>query len=136
MIHIGFDFTLFLFDFDSFRYALLSSLPNEVMILLRNLVKLDDGQQLVFIVLEYFRAKLIAVSITHASAINTDFHCNLLPPLGGLGKNRGPLPHFPVFFRVNRLGSMREDRQKMRKSSSHHTTKGSQKSNQGIFSKC
>jgi hypothetical protein len=67
-----------LLDFDGLRYTLLCSLPDEVMIFFRNFVELDDGQQLVFIILKNFRAQLVAVPVSHAPAVDADFHSNLL----------------------------------------------------------
>ena len=62
------------FDFDGFRYAFLGGLPNQVMVFLRNLVKLDDGQQLVLVILEDLGTEFVAVAIPHALAVNTNFH--------------------------------------------------------------
>jgi len=62
------------FDFDGFRYALLGGLPNQVMVFLRNLVKLDDGQKLVLVILEDLGTEFVAVAIPHALAVNTNFH--------------------------------------------------------------
>jgi hypothetical protein len=48
-----------LFDLDSLRHALFGGLPNQVMVLLRDFVKFDNGQQLVFVVLENLRTNLL-----------------------------------------------------------------------------
>jgi hypothetical protein len=67
-----------LFDLDGFRYALGGRLPDQVMVLLRDFVKLDNGQQLVFVVFENFRTKLVAVAVAHALTVDADFHFSLL----------------------------------------------------------
>jgi hypothetical protein len=48
------------------------------MVFLRDFVKLDNGQQLVFVVFENIRTKVVAVAITHALLVDTYFHLSLL----------------------------------------------------------
>jgi hypothetical protein len=49
-------------------------------------VKLDNGQQLIFVVFENFRTKLIAVTVAHALLVDAHFHLNLLfAPVGPVG---------------------------------------------------
>jgi hypothetical protein len=67
-----------LFDFNGLRHALPGGLPDKIVVLLRDLVKLDYGQKLVFIVLEDFWTKLITVAVTHALAVDVHLHQNLL----------------------------------------------------------
>ena len=62
------------FDFDGFRYALLGGLPNQIVVFLRNLVKLDDGQQLVLVILEDLGTELVAITIPHALPVDANFH--------------------------------------------------------------
>ena len=47
---------LLLFDNDRIRPALLGGQPHDVLVFFRYHVKLDHGQELVFVVGEYFRA--------------------------------------------------------------------------------
>ena len=71
------------FDFNGFRYALGGRLPDQIMVLLRDFVKFDNGQQLVFIVFENLRAKLVAVAVPHALTVDAYFHLSLLFGLRG-----------------------------------------------------
>jgi hypothetical protein len=48
------------------------------MVFFRDFVKLDNGQQLVFVVFENIRTKVVAVAITHALLVDTYFHLSLL----------------------------------------------------------
>jgi hypothetical protein len=71
------------FDFNRLRNALFGRLPDQIMVLLRDFVKFDNGQQLVFIVFENFRAKFVAVAIPHALTVDANFHFSLLYGLRG-----------------------------------------------------
>jgi hypothetical protein len=66
------------FDLDGLRHALGGCLANQVMVLLRDLVKFDDGQQLVLVVFENLRAKLVAVAVAHTLPVDANFHLSLL----------------------------------------------------------
>ena len=71
------------FDFNGFRNALGGRLPDQIMVLLRDFVKFDNGQQLVFIVFENLRAKLVAVAVAHALTVDANSHLSLLFGLRG-----------------------------------------------------
>ncbi len=66
------------FDFDGLWYALFGRLPDQIMVLLRDFVKFNNGQQLVFIVFENLRAKIVAVAVSHALTVDANFHFSLL----------------------------------------------------------
>jgi hypothetical protein len=53
------------------------------MVFFRDFVKFNNGQQLVFIVFENLRAKLIAIAVAHALTVDTNFHFSLLLGLRG-----------------------------------------------------
>jgi hypothetical protein len=71
------------YDFDGFRNALGGRLPDQIMVFLRDFVKFDNGQQLVFIVFENLRAKFVAVAIAHALTVDAHLHFSLLYGLRG-----------------------------------------------------
>ena len=59
-----------LFDFDGGRHTLLHGLPHQILVLLRNLVEFDDGQQLVLLIFENVR--------TTPAAGTVAMHCLLI----------------------------------------------------------
>ena len=69
-----------LLDINGFRHALLGRLPDQIFVLLGNFVKLDNGQQLIFVVFENFRTKLVAIAVAHALLVDAHFHLSLLLP--------------------------------------------------------
>jgi hypothetical protein len=71
------------FDLNGFRNTLGSRLPDQIMVLFRDFVKFDNGQELVFIVFENLRAKLVAVAVAHALTVDANFHISLLFGLRG-----------------------------------------------------
>jgi hypothetical protein len=48
------------------------------MVFFRDFVKFDNGQQLVFIVFENLRTKLVAIAVAHALTVDANFHLSLL----------------------------------------------------------
>jgi hypothetical protein len=70
--------SVLLFDFNRVGAALGGRLPNQILVFFRYHVKLNDGEQLIFIILEYFGAQFIAVSISHALFGDARFHKILL----------------------------------------------------------
>ena len=46
----------------------------DILIFLWNDVKFNDGFQLIFVVLKHFRAKVVAISVSHALAVDDHFH--------------------------------------------------------------
>jgi hypothetical protein len=72
-----------LFDINGFRHALVGCLPDQIFVLFGDFVKLDNGQQLIFVVFENFRTKLVAVAVAHALLVDAHFHLSLLFAPGG-----------------------------------------------------
>ena len=64
------------FDDDRLGPAFSGSTENDVLEMIGDLIHLDDGEELVLIILEHFRAKLIAVSVSHALLGNCHFHAS------------------------------------------------------------
>jgi hypothetical protein len=52
--------------FDGIGPAFRCRLPHDILKFFRDYVEFDHGQQLVLVVLEHFRAKLVAIAIAHA----------------------------------------------------------------------
>ena len=101
---MGVQFRRLLFDLDGFGHAFFSRLSDQIFVLLRDLVKLDNGQQLVFVIFENFRTKFVAVAVTHALLVDAHFHLSLLlAPAGRLvlknniELNTWLLGHFSIF---------------------------------------
>ena len=62
------------FDLDSLRHALPRRPAHQFVILFWYHVEFDYGQQLVFIVFEDFRTKLVAVAVPHALLVDANLH--------------------------------------------------------------
>lgn len=48
------------------------------MVLLRDLIELDNGKQLVLVVLKNLGAEFVAVAVSHALTVDANFHVSLL----------------------------------------------------------
>jgi hypothetical protein len=69
---------LLLFDLDGFGHAFGGGLPDQVVVLLRDFVELDNGQQLILVVFENLGTKFVAVAVAHTLSVDAYFHCILL----------------------------------------------------------
>lgn len=63
--------------FNGLGHTLPGGLSHKRVVFFRYLIQFDDGKKLVFIILEYFRAKLIAIPVAHTLAIDSHLHGNL-----------------------------------------------------------
>ena len=69
---------LIFYDLDGFRHTLFGRLPGQIVVFFGDVVKLDDGQQLVFVVFENLGTEFVAVAVTHAITVDANFHLSLL----------------------------------------------------------
>ena len=61
-------------DFDGVCAALLGRLTDHILVLFGDNVKFDCGLQLVFVIFKDFGAKVVAISVSHALAVDSYFH--------------------------------------------------------------